>query len=407
MLTETQAAVIARASEPGFDGIELLACPPGWPLSTSPAGSPSPSPVRLASRSRSSSNATLSFQPPKISTPPHIAVLDSSFNPPTLAHLALACSAFPPPIINPNVRRSRALSSPKSPAALIREAASYFSSHGVAADDHLAAPPEDVKDEIVHPDPSPGPYTARLLMYAARNADKTPGIADATSEQRAEMMLAQANAMPPQAGPVAVAIVAEPTFVAKAKALVRLLKETGAGAGAWSNGNGAGHDTLHEASPTSPASSSTPSTPSRRATASPHPHSSSDPPPAVTFLVGTDTLVRIFDGKYYPLGGMDAALEELFSMAWLVCARRGSGGDSTDVTDTRAQEDALLARADVARWVGRGRIRLIRAPESVADVSSTRVRSALRMGAGAGALRGLCADPVAKYLLEQRLYRGH
>jgi nicotinic acid mononucleotide adenylyltransferase len=119
-----------------------------------------------------------------------------------------------------------------------------------------------------------------------------------------------------------------------------------------------------------------------------------------------DTLVRIFDAKYYPPGGMEAAMEELFAHAWLVCARRGSGGESTDAADTRRQEDALLARADVARWVARGRIRLIRAPESVADVSSTRVRMALRMGAGAGALRGLCADPVAKYLLEQRLYRG-
>jgi nicotinamide-nucleotide adenylyltransferase len=265
----------------------------------------------------------------------------------------------------------------------------------VSPDEALAPAP---KDEVTHPDPAPGPYTARLLLYAARNADKTPGGLDATPTQRAELMLAQAEAMPTQAGPVAVAIVAQPTFVAKAKALVRLLEESGIFP--------PGHDhepprqrsepstPLRAFTPLSPASPATPGTPALT------------PPPAITFLVGMDTLVRIFDAKYYPPGGMEAAMEELFAHAWLVCARRGSGGESTDAADTRRQEDALLARADVARWVARGRIRLIRAPESVADVSSTRVRMALRMGAGAGALRGLCADPVAKYLLEQRLYRG-
>ncbi len=398
MLTNAQAAAVQRASEPGFDGVEFLLRPDGWPECTNPATSPtSPiaSPARLNARSRSSSVASLSFQPPKVNTPPHIAVLDSSVNPPTLAHLALAASAFPPPMLNPNVRRSRGLSSPKSPAALLRGAATYFTSHGVSPDEALAPAP---KDEVTHPDPAPGPYTARLLLYAARNADKTPGGFDATPIQRAELMLAQAEAMPTQAGPVAVAIVAQPTFVAKAKALVRLLEESGIFP--------PGHDhepprqrsepstPMRAFTPLSPASPATPGTPALT------------PPPAITFLVGMDTLVRIFDAKYYSPGGMEAAMEELFAHAWLVCARRGSGGESTDAADTRRQEDALLARADVARWVARGRIRLIRAPESVADVSSTRVRMALRMGAGAGALRGLCADPVAKYLLEQRLYRG-
>ncbi|CAK9784209.1 hypothetical protein CC85DRAFT_55025 [Cutaneotrichosporon oleaginosum] len=398
MLTDAQAAAVQRAAEPGFDGVEFLLRPAGWPECSGPVTSPTGTPARLNTRSRSSSVASLSFQPPRVNTPPHIAILDSSFNPPTLAHLALASSSFPPPMLNPNVRRSRGLSSPKSPAAFIREAATYFTSHGVSPDEALAPAP---KDEVTHPDPAPGPYTARLLLYAARNADKTPGMTDATPEQRAELMLAQAEAMPPQAGPVAVAIVAQPTFVAKAKALVRVLEQSGV---VWPTG----HEPLGQRSSAPPTPSRTVTSPSPMSPASPATPSTPlpSPPPAITFLVGMDTLVRIFDAKYYPPGGMEAAMEELFAHAWLVCARRGSGGESTDAADTRRQEDALLARADVARWVARGRIRLIRAPESVADVSSTRVRMALRMGAGAGALRGLCADPVAKYLLEQRLYRS-
>ncbi|BEI86374.1 hypothetical protein CcaverHIS002_0606610 [Cutaneotrichosporon cavernicola] len=400
MLTEAQAASVQRTSEPGFHGVEFLLRPENWPECASPTPQ-SGSPVPFGTRSRSSSVVSLSFQPPKTNTPSHIAVLDSSFNPPTLAHLVLASSAFPPPMLNPNVRRSRGLSSPKSPSAILREAATYFSSHGVSPDGSLAPAP---KDEVTNPDPAPGPYTARLLMFAAKNADKTPGWGDASPIQRAELMLAQAEAMPPQAGPVAVAIVAEPTFAAKAKMLVRVLEESGA----WSTG----HEPREQ-------HRSEPSTPRVRALTSPSmmspvpPASPSSPAPsghlhlpAITFLVGMDTLERIFDAKYYPHGRMDAAMEELFQHAWLVCARRGSGGESTDAADTRRLEDNLLARADVARWVARGRIRLIRAPEAVADVSSTRVRMALRMGAGAGALRGLCADPVSKYLLEQRMYRS-
>ncbi|GMK57492.1 hypothetical protein CspeluHIS016_0403260 [Cutaneotrichosporon spelunceum] len=394
MLTDAQAASVQRTCEPGFDGIEFLLFPENWP--ECPRQTPqSGSPARLGGRSRSSSAASLSFQPRKTNTPPHIAVMDSSFNPPTLAHLVLASSSFPGPAPNPNVRRSRGLSSPKSPTALLRDAASYFSSH-VSSDDNLSPP----REEVTYLDTTPGPYTARLLMYAARNADKTPGWADASPIQRAELMLAQAEAMPPQAGPVAVAIVAEPTFVAKAKMLVRMLQESGV----WPVGHEPPKPRSEPAtprmraltiqSPLSPTCSASPS--------SPGPSYS----PAITFIVGMDTLVRIFDHKYYAPGGMEAAIEELFQYAWLVCARRGSGGESTDAADTRRLEDVLLSRADVARWIARGRIRLIPAPDVVADVSSTRVRTALRMGAGAGALRGLCADPVAKYLLDQKMYRS-
>lgn len=373
MLTPVQKAAVARASAADFVGVELLSCPDAWPQWCTPAPSPSrpaltfemTSPPRNVNRTRSSSVVTIN-EPRR----PHIAVLDSSFNPPTLAHLRLAATAFPPPQPNPNAQR---VSSPKSPSGYLRDAASYFASHGPQRDPSALSP---IGDAVVSPDPSPGPYTARLLLYSMRNADKLPGIADASPEQRAEMMLAQAAAMPPNTGATAVALVSAPTFVDKAKALAKMLG-----------------DVIGKRR----RSGSEPSTPLQ---------STSDEPPAITFLVGTDTLLRIFDPRYYPVGSMDSALEELFSLAWLVCARRGSGGTSADAAQARRQEDALLARADVAKYVAKGRIRLVRMTEAVGDVSSTRVRSALRMGAGASALRGLCADEVAKYVLEQGLYRS-
>lgn len=371
MLTQAQKAAITRASASDFVGVELLTSPENWPR-WSPSSPSRPAmtfntPPRNLNRTRSSSIiSNISINNAKR---PHIAVLDSSFNPPTLAHLRLAASPFPPAQPNPNTQ----IASPRSPSALLRDAASYFASHGPIGRDQGGLSPISPTDEA-EPDASPGPYTARLLLYSVRNVDKIPGVADASVEQRVEMMLAQAEAMPPNAGPTAVALVSAPTFVAKAKALVELLSP------------GRRH-------------ASEPSTPLRAN------GDVDDEEPAITFLVGTDTLLRIFDPRYYPVGKMDSALEELFNTAWIVCARRGSG-DSADVTEVRSQEEALLARADVSRYVARGRIRLLRMSETVGDVSSTRVRSALRMGAGVGALRGLCCDEVAKYVLEQGLYRA-
>lgn len=100
-------------------------------------------------------------------TPLHISVLDSSFNPPTLAHLALANSSNPFPLTSD--------------------------------------------------------YDAKLLLLSVRNADKTPHAGDATLSQRAEMMCLLAARVhhsscgsPPN---VAVGLVNEPTFIAKSLAL--------------------------------------------------------------------------------------------------------------------------------------------------------------------------------------------
>jgi nicotinamide-nucleotide adenylyltransferase len=108
---------------------------------------------------------------PKI--PLRISILDSSFNPPTLAHLALANA--------PN---------PFSPAA---------------------------------------DYDAKLLLLSVRNADKSPQEGDATLSQRIQMMSLLAarihhNSLSSTPN-VAVGLANEPTFVAKSSALRRFLDE--------------------------------------------------------------------------------------------------------------------------------------------------------------------------------------
>ncbi|ESK94005.1 hypothetical protein Moror_12899 [Moniliophthora roreri MCA 2997] len=110
--------------------------------------------------------------------PLQISVLDSSFNPPTLAHLALANAPRP----------------------------SYGNSHD---------------------------YDAKLLLLSVRNADKQLKPSDATYIQRLEMMISLARDIvsfdeqgeEQKPGNVAVAIVDEPTFVGKSKLLQTFFKE--------------------------------------------------------------------------------------------------------------------------------------------------------------------------------------
>ena len=104
-------------------------------------------------------------------SPVRISVLDSSFNPPTLAHLALANAPSPfPPV----------------------------------------------------PD-----YDAKLLLLSVRNADKLLQDGDATLSQRIEMMSLLAAKIlhdDPNSPPnVAVGLVNEPTFIAKSSVLQNFL----------------------------------------------------------------------------------------------------------------------------------------------------------------------------------------
>ncbi|KAF5337921.1 hypothetical protein D9758_013117 [Tetrapyrgos nigripes] len=111
--------------------------------------------------------------------PLRIAVLDSSYNPATIAHLAIASAPRPVYI-------------------------------------------DAVSGDHEHED-----YDAKLLLLSITNADKQLKPTDATYEQRIEMMceFAKDVEVTDKTGTVAVAIIDEPTFVGKSRMLQTFLRE--------------------------------------------------------------------------------------------------------------------------------------------------------------------------------------
>ncbi|KAI0671459.1 hypothetical protein C8Q78DRAFT_1189019 [Trametes maxima] len=285
---------------------------------------------------------------PSTPTPPavHVSVLDSSFNPPTLAHLALANT--PPP--------------PSSTAQ---------------------GPPH------VHA------CHARLLLLSVRNADKLPKPGDATYEQRIDMMVALARDLnrpsPPHAHEpnVAVAIIDEPTFVGKSPVLLAFLAHRIAA-------QGLAPPVALPPAPDSPP----PVTP--------------PPAPRLTFLMGTDTLVRLFAPRYYPSEpAMRAALRTFLSPApdgddcALVCARRvipslgGPRATAEEEEERRVEEEmAELAREVVSAPAPK--LAFVDIGERVCAYSSSEVRE--RVARGDAGWRDMVAPSVAEYITANGLY---
>ncbi|HSC71334.1 MAG TPA: hypothetical protein VLH58_08275 [Candidatus Methylomirabilis sp.] len=88
----------------------------------------------------------------------------------------------------------------------------------------------------------------------------------------------------------------------------------------------------------------------------------------LTFILGFDTLIRLFDPKYY--ADRDAALVALFAGCECIVANRAP--------DPPEAIDGFLARPDVAPHARC--IRVIRLPEEIASVSATAVRARLARG---------------------------
>jgi nicotinic acid mononucleotide adenylyltransferase len=88
----------------------------------------------------------------------------------------------------------------------------------------------------------------------------------------------------------------------------------------------------------------------------------------VTFLAGFDTLVRLFDPKYYT--EPEVALTALFEASDFIAANRAP--------DPPEAITAFLARGDVAPYAPR--IRLVQLPPEIAAVSATQVRTRLARG---------------------------
>ncbi|KAG2017576.1 cytidylyltransferase [Coprinopsis cinerea AmutBmut pab1-1] len=272
-----------------------------------------------------------------------ISVLDSSFNPPTLAHLALANSQKP----------------------------------GQEGEDG---------------------YEAKLLLLSVKNADKTLKPGDASYLQRLQMMglLSQdvVTRWKVEDGRpnVAIGIIDEPTFVGKS----RILKEYFAAR-------------LRS----SPLQSSGPST-------------------QLTFIVGMDTLERLFSPKYYPppadnpdKTAEQTMLDVLSRMlspppdgddSFIVCANRANlPSDTTQQAKGESGVDQTLSVAQRMGWMKEdpsdSRITLIDIGKRESRFSSTSVRnSRRRIGSwpggeqGGGRWKDWVTSRVAAFIEKERLY---
>jgi nicotinamide-nucleotide adenylyltransferase len=305
-------------------------------LCTLPAASPPPSEPRPS--------------PPR-SPPRTLIVLDSSFNPPTLAHQGMALSA-------------------------LEDEGGRHAGAGTGPDDPEAA-------------------TSRvLLLLAINNADKAPK--PAVFPQRLAMMYlfaldllsaptttAQSPTHATPAG-VDIAVTTEPYFHSKASAVGT-------------------SEFYHGAAASSPRNDS--SIRSNAATA---------PSPAMiqVYLTGYDTLIRIFDAKYYPGGGMRAALDPLFARARLRVTTR----PDADWGDAAAQA-AYLAGLRAGRLEAVGgrrewaeRVEMVeggRQQEAGGEgeaISSTKVRAAVVAGDWDG-LKKLVSEDVAEWIRREGLYK--
>lgn len=244
-----------------------------------------------------------------------IAVLDSSFNPPHLAHKAMAMTSFPAPL-----KLTRDDNFTKSPAT----------------------PPRD--------------YAARLLIFSTKNVEKKPAKGDASTQQRLEMtlLLGKTIAEEDLSTPVAVGITNEATFVRKSALIRDYLEKT------------------HEQ------------------------------PSALAFLIGTDTLTRFFDAKFYPPGQMDSALAGFFlpppkgdGSVVVFAQRGGTEGD-------RNLERGVMGQDNAKIWVESGGVRMATGIDhSLVDVSSTSVR---RSAGERARLEELLPAEVVEYIIQEGLY---
>ncbi|KAH0833238.1 hypothetical protein J3R83DRAFT_12298 [Lanmaoa asiatica] len=272
----------------------------------------------------------------------HISVLDSSFNPPTLAHLALANSLPPSP-------------SPQRFAATSASA------------------------EL---------YDARILLLSVRNADKVLKPGDATFVQRLEMMRVLSHDVrstgttdsgsesSQTSSNVAIAIIDEPTFVGKSTLLLHFLRTRLATVIGYSN---------------SPKSIS-----DKRNASCPFPS------PKLTFLLGFDTLVRLFSHKYYPSEqAMVRMLRTFLSPdqedCRIVCAYRRSA--SADKTFQKAQDKTFEVAHE---FIASNRIAFIDIGTEEQTYSSSEVRA--KVAAEDGTWKRLVTNAIADYIIKQGVY---
>ncbi|WFD26258.1 nicotinamide-nucleotide adenylyltransferase [Malassezia nana] len=229
----------------------------------------------------------------------------------------------------------------------------------------------------LHPSSPARQFDAHLLLFSVRNADKGRGRpGDATPLQRLQMMLLLAQHLEQSHMQVAVALVDEPLVFAKSTLL--------------------------------------------------HKHLSTTAPLRLHWLMGSDTLVRVFQPKYYASEtALAQACDRFFDQeqSRMICAERsptsvqgtaGLPGASAPLTQATSPEmHELLAQNALARhWLDKGGIALHALDPDVARHSSTAVRTFLREAEAQGmnqadvtaALHTMVPAPLVPYLAMAHVY---
>ncbi|KAL6411377.1 cytidylyltransferase family protein [Ilyonectria robusta] len=136
------------------------------------------------------------------------------------------------------------------------------------------------------------------------------------------------------------------------------------------------------------------------------------PPPTQTFLAGFDTLVRIFNPKYYgpsPPGAttspMQRALGPFFAGARLRVTTRPDeqwgGADAQRAYVERLAQGGLEDVGGDGAWAAR--VDVVEGGAAEEDVSSSRVREVVQ---GGGDVDGLVGGEVKAWIEGEKLYRG-
>ncbi|KAI1171640.1 Nucleotidylyl transferase [Nemania sp. FL0916] len=287
--------------------------------------------------------------------PRYILVLDSSFNPPTLAHHRMVLSALSEERYKPKFPQDRGWSK----GAHVREETS-------ASSRVLLLLAINNADKA----PKPASFPHRLAMMYAFAQDILAASAENQAVETRDQSLAGGSVA---CEAVDIAVTTEPYFHAKAQAI-------------------AASDFYHGARESEQLQSSVGK---EEAVASEQ-----------VYLAGYDTLIRIFNPKYYPNNSMKASLDPFFAHARLRITMR-TDDDWGNAAAQAAYLDEL--RAGKLDEVG-GRVEWADNIELVqgrkddeAIISSTKVRDAVRRQDW-DALGGLVGEDVVSWIRENRLY---
>ena len=326
---------------------------PGSALIITEEDEPVPAPALLASRPR------------------HLVVLDSSFNPPTAAHLGMAATAA-------SGMRSGSDSSSSS-----KDRTSLHHQRGERPRRILLLLATNNADKA--PRPAAFPHRLAMMCLFARDlADRVTGAGDEGAGTGADW-------------PVDIGVTTEPYFHSKSEAVAE--------SRFYRPNINANDDT---ANPSSAAAAADPSSDMEQ-----------------VYLVGFDTLIRIFNPKYYPSpdpsapSAMAAALDPFFARARLqVTVRADADAEWGDAAAQRAYMEglgrgSLVAVGGRAEWA----TRVARDPDADAEeqgegplpaISSTKVREAIARGHWA-ALKtdgfSVVTPRVEEFIRREGLYR--